>query len=100
MKKISRLLASTSSIKFSLTEKKNRMKELIRLACIWRWQFARLADSNTSDFAFFYLGRKSECETAKAILGLHNKHAIAGGVKKKCLSARFLFQVQFAYLIT
>lgn len=85
MKKISRLLASTSSIKFRLKEKKNRLKELIRLACIWRWQLARLPDSNTSDFAFYYLGRKSERETAIAILGLHNMHAIASRVKERVL---------------
>lgn len=88
MKEILRTLLSPS-LRFSLREKKHRLKELLRLACIWRWQFIKLPSSIRSEFAFYYLGRKSQSEMAMGILGIDGSDAIATKVKQKVLVSEF-----------
>ncbi len=67
-------LFSQASIKFILKEKKHRLKEILHLACLWRWQLSKLPNSKSASVAFYYLGRKSERDSAIGFLGLNESN--------------------------
>ena len=78
-----------TSLKFTLREKKLRLKEVVRLAYFWRWQVSRLPNSNSMDIAFCYLGRKSELAGAINFLGLNNSNKTATNIKARALVSEF-----------
>ena len=78
-----------SSINFTLKEKKRRLKEILRLTCVWRWQFKRLPSSKSVDIAFYYLGRKSEREGAISYLRLTEPINSAASIKAKAVVSEF-----------
>lgn len=74
-----------ASIRFILKEKKHRLKEMLRLAYVWRWQLSRLPNSQSGDVAFYYLGRKSQRAGAINFLGLDELNQSTARIKKKAL---------------
>jgi hypothetical protein len=63
-----------ASLEFSLRQKKCRLKELIQVAKLWQWIFKQLPNNDLLNVKFNYLGRKSACDGATAILGLHQQN--------------------------
>ena len=74
-----------TSIYFTLKEKKHRLKDILRIACVWRWQLNRLPNSQSVDARFYYLGRKSELEGIVSYLGLAEPIDSAANIKAKAI---------------
>ena len=78
-----------SSIKFTLKEKKRRLKEILHIACVWRWQLSRLPSRQSADIVFYYLGRKSEREVPISYLGLNEQNKPTASIKAKAVVSEF-----------
>jgi hypothetical protein len=67
------------STRFMLREGIAWLRELRSRACLWRWEIAKLPQRSNSTYETFYLGRKSNRELAKALLGIHGNVATHQG---------------------
>ena len=82
LNKLSTSLASRS-IKYEIKELKNRIKELLKLACIWRYQLKAFSVSKFSHTKFYYFGLKSRQEEALQMLGLDSSYAALEAIKQR-----------------
>ena len=58
------------SLKDSIKELRNKLRELIHLACIWRYHLCVLKHSKFSDVGFYFFGLKLHQEAATSMLDL------------------------------
>jgi hypothetical protein len=70
------------SFKHAFKEKKNRLKELIRLTCLWRYRLSALVHNKFNGVKFYYFGLKSHQNTAIFMLGLDSQQASLGRAKQ------------------
>jgi hypothetical protein len=84
MKPLNQLVASkvSSSFRHAFAERKNKLKELLRLACIWRYRLNVFTHSKFHGVRFHYFGLKSHQDTAILLLDLDSQQASLGHKKQ------------------
>lgn len=58
------------SVRFSLRETTAQLRENLNRARLWQWQITSLQPRDGSPYSLLYIGRKSQRELAKALLGI------------------------------
>ena len=73
----------TRSFKYAIKDCKDRLKELIQLAYVWRYQFGLFSHNEFSNVKFYFIGLKSHQEAATLMLDLDSSPALSGDTKQR-----------------